>query len=97
MQSDQSSLSAYGHFASFAIHNAPREDSDQTARMRRLIGIFAGAHMSDGTFLTLQLVSFCSVDCPIDASNYISLKVSDFRKMDVAECNRHHHESLVQE
>ena len=27
-----------------AIHNASSEDSDQTARMRRLIWIFAGAH-----------------------------------------------------
>ena len=29
-------------FASLAIQNAPSEDSDQTARMRRLIWIFAG-------------------------------------------------------
>ena len=38
----ESSLSAWRNFASLAIQNAPREDSDQTARMRRLIWIFAG-------------------------------------------------------
>ena len=37
-----SSLSARRNFASLAFQNAPSEDSDQTARMRRLIWIFAG-------------------------------------------------------
>ena len=37
----ESLLSAWRNFASLAIQNAPREDSDQTAWMRRLIWIFA--------------------------------------------------------
>ena len=40
-QSDQSSLSARRNFVSLAIQNVPSEDFDQTARMRRLIWIFA--------------------------------------------------------
>ena len=35
--------------ASLAIQNAPSEDSDQTARMRRLIGIFT---RRTGTFFS---------------------------------------------
>ena len=38
----ESSLSAWRNFASLTIQNAPIEDSDQTARMRRLIWILAG-------------------------------------------------------
>ena len=38
----ESSLSAWRNFASLAIQNAPGEVSDQTARMRRLIWMFAG-------------------------------------------------------
>ena len=38
----ESSLSAWRNVAPLAIQNAPGEDSDQTARMRRLIWIFAG-------------------------------------------------------
>ena len=42
----ESSLSAWRNFAFFAIQNALSEDSDQTARMRRLIWIFAArAHV----------------------------------------------------
>ena len=36
-KSDQFSLSALRNFASLTSQNAPSEDSDQTARMRRLI------------------------------------------------------------
>ena len=39
-QSDQSL--SYRHFVSFAVQNAPSEESDQPAQMRRLIRIFAG-------------------------------------------------------
>ena len=37
----ESTLTAWRNFASLARQNAPIEDSDQTARMRRLIWIFA--------------------------------------------------------
>ena len=37
-----SSLSVWRNFASLVIQNVPREDSDQTAQMRKLIWIFAG-------------------------------------------------------
>ena len=37
-----SSMSAWRNFAPLSIQNAPNEDSDQTARMRSLIWIFAG-------------------------------------------------------
>ena len=47
----ESSLSARRNCASLAIQNVPSEDSDQTARMRRLIWIFAGRTLvSKGTF-----------------------------------------------
>ena len=38
----ESLLSAWRNFALLAFQNAPSEDSDQTARMRRLIWIFSG-------------------------------------------------------
>ena len=38
----ESLLSAWRKFASLAIQKCARKDSDQTARMRRLIWIFAG-------------------------------------------------------
>ena len=41
-------------FAFLAIPNAPSEDSDQTVWMCRLIWIFSGKHISEGTFLTLR-------------------------------------------
>ena len=44
-QSDQSSLSAWRKLWSLATHWAHSEDSDQTGRMSRLIGVFAPAHM----------------------------------------------------
>ena len=55
----ESSLSTLRNFASFAIQNASREDSDQTVRVHRLFRILTGcktvlhldwAHMSEGTF-----------------------------------------------
>ena len=52
----ESSLSASRNFASLAIQNAPSEDSDQTARMRRLIWIFAGRTCPKVRFLMLQLI-----------------------------------------
>ena len=39
-----------------AIQNVPSEDSDQTARMRRLIWIFAGRTCTKIFFLTLWLI-----------------------------------------
>ena len=45
------------NFASFAIQNAPSENSDQTARMRRLVWIFAGRTWPEVRFLTLQFES----------------------------------------
>ena len=50
------SLSAWRNFASLAIQIAPSEDSDQTARMRRLIWIFAGRTYLKVRFLTLRLI-----------------------------------------
>ena len=41
-QSNQSSLSTWRNFTSFAIQNVSSEDSDQTAQIWRLIWIFAG-------------------------------------------------------
>ena len=38
------------------IQNAPSEDSDQTARMRRLIRIFTGRTCPKVRFLTLRLI-----------------------------------------
>ena len=50
----ESSLSAWRNFASLAIQNAPSEESDQTARMRRLIWIFAGRTSPKERFSTLR-------------------------------------------
>ena len=47
------SLSAWRNLAPLAIQNAPSEDSDQTARMRGLIWIFAGRTCLKVRFLTL--------------------------------------------
>ena len=44
----QSLLSLWRTVAYLAIQNAPSEDSDQTARMRRLIRIFAGCACPKG-------------------------------------------------
>ena len=49
-------------FASLTIQNALSEDSDQTARMRSLIWIFAGRPCPKVRFLTLSLkmgMAFC--------------------------------------
>ena len=40
------------------IHNAPREDSDQTARMHGLIWILAGCQFSKVRFLTSLFIRF---------------------------------------
>ena len=52
----ESSLSAWRNLASLAIQNAPSEDSDQTARMRRLIWIFAGRTCPMVRFLPLRIL-----------------------------------------
>ena len=52
----ESSLSTWRNFALLAIQTAPSEDSDQTARMRRLIWIFAGR-----TCLKLRLLTLIAV------------------------------------
>ena len=58
----ESSLSVGRNFASLTIRNAPSEDSDQTARMRRLIWIFAGCTCTKVCFLTFRLVFTSSRD-----------------------------------
>ena len=62
-QSDKSSFSAWRNVACMAIQNAPREDSDQTARMRRLIWIFSGCTCPKVLFQTLSLLLFCGILC----------------------------------
>ena len=57
----ESSLSVWRNFASLVIQNAPSEDTDQTARMRRLIWIFSGRIYPKVSFLTLRLL--CSLFC----------------------------------
>ena len=54
----ESSLSAWWHFASSAIQNAPSEHSDQTARMRRLIWIFVGCTCPKERFEPLRFVCY---------------------------------------
>ena len=44
-QFDQSLLSSWRHFTFLAIQNAHSKDSDQTAQIRSLIWIFAGAYV----------------------------------------------------
>ena len=56
----ESSFSAWRNFASLAFQNAPSEDSDQTARKRRLIWIFAERTCQKVRFLTLRLI--CSLE-----------------------------------
>ena len=55
-QSDRSRLCPQEETASLAIQNAPSEDSDQTSRMRRLIGIFAGRTCAQVRYRTLRLI-----------------------------------------
>ena len=56
-QSEQSTVGAYKrNFISFAIQKAPSEDSDQIARMRRLIWIFAERACRKVHFPTLGLI-----------------------------------------
>ena len=55
-------LSAWRKFACLAIQNAFSEDSDQTARMRRLIWIFAGRICPKVRFLTLRSTVFVTGD-----------------------------------
>ena len=49
------SLCAWRNFASLATQTAPSEDSDQTARLRRLILTFAGAHVRRCVFWRCDL------------------------------------------
>ena len=56
----ESSLSASRNFASLAIQNARSEDSDQTARMCRLIWTWAGRTCPMVRFLTLR-VKWCAL------------------------------------
>ena len=53
----ESSLSAWRNFVTSAIVKAPSEDSDQTARMRSLIWIFAGGTCPEVRFRTLWHIS----------------------------------------
>ena len=57
----ESSPSAWSNFTILAIQNAPSEDSDQTAQMRRLIWIFAGRTCPKIRFLTRLLIGICTV------------------------------------
>ena len=50
----ESSLPAWGNFASLTIQNALSEDSDQTVQLHRLIRIFAGRTCPKIRFLTLR-------------------------------------------
>ena len=59
-QSHPSLLSAWRNFASLAVQNAHGADSEQTARMLRLIWIFAGCSCPKVRFLKLLLM--CSLD-----------------------------------
>ena len=52
----ESSLSAWRNLVSLAIRNALCEDSDQTARMRRLIWIFAGRSCPTVHFLMFRRI-----------------------------------------
>ena len=52
----ESSLSAWRNFVFLAIQNALSEDSDQTARMRRLIGIFDERAYLKVRFWTFRLL-----------------------------------------
>ena len=58
----ESSLSACRNFASLAIQNAPSEDSDQTARMRRLIWIFVGCTFRKYTFWRCGSIDWVSFE-----------------------------------
>ena len=65
VQFDQSPLSAWRNFASWAIWNAPSEDSDQTIVNCRLIWISAGRRSPKVHFLMLTahaIVSFADTD-----------------------------------
>ena len=52
----ESSMSARRNVASLVIQNTPSEDSDQTARMRRLIWIFSGCKCKKVRFLTFGFI-----------------------------------------
>ena len=56
-QSDQSSLGAFGTDKNAKIVHADNEDSDQTARMRRLIRVFVGRVGQKVRFLKLRLIN----------------------------------------
>ena len=58
----ESLLSVLGNFASLAIQNAPSEDSDQSARMRRLIWIFAWRTCPKVRFQTLRFRSMDTLE-----------------------------------
>ena len=58
----ESSSTAYRNFASLVTQNAPSEDSDQTARMRRLIWIFAGRTYQKVRLLALRFKCLCAVE-----------------------------------
>ena len=59
----ESSLYAWGNFASLAIKNASSKDSDQTAKMRRLIGIFADRTFPKVRFVALLINWFTGHTC----------------------------------
>ena len=72
----ESSLSALRKFVSLVTQNAPSEDSDQTARMRSLIWIFAGRTCPKVHFLMLRRKSADPLDrCP---SRHTTLKQRRF-------------------
>ena len=71
----ESSLSAWRKFAFLAIQNAPSEDCDQTARMRRLIGIFAGRTYLEVHFRMFRIICHHSVPSSLIIK---SILVSDF-------------------
>ena len=68
----ESSLSAWRNFASLAIQNASSDDSDQTARMRSLICIFAGRICPKVSFLKMWLTYILAISL---CKNLFQLKV----------------------
>ena len=69
-QSDQFSLCAWRRFRSLANHCMPCEDSDQTARRRRLISVFAGSICSLLGIVVPRLICIRISDETLQELNY---------------------------
>ena len=71
----ESSLSARRNFASLTIQNLLSEDSDQLARMSRLIWILAGRIYPEVHFLMLRIISLLSNGFPFDRTLYRHMRL----------------------